>query len=133
MAQRWKDWFAQAEHDLEHAAASEIGGRHGWACFAAHQASEKAVKALHVARGKRLRGHVVARLLLELPDAPSEHLVEKGRVLDNYYVPTRSPNWHPEGAAYEHYGPLQSEQGLRFSDEILHFVRQALAGEGNRN
>ena len=133
MAQRWKDWFAQAEHDLEHAAASEIGGRHGWACFAAHQASEKAVKALHVLTGKRARGHVVARLLSELPAPPPEHLVEQGRALDNYYVPTRCPNWHPEGAAYEHYGPLQSEQGLRFSGEILHFVRQALAGEGNRN
>ena len=133
MAQRWRDWLAQAEHDLQQAAASESGGRHDWACFAAHQASEKAVKALHVARGKRLRGHVVARLLLKLPDAPSEHLVEKGRVLDNYYVPTRCPNWHPEGAAYEHYGPLQSEQGLRFAGDIVHFVRQALAGEGNRN
>ena len=78
MAQRWKDWLAQAEHDLEQAAASRNEGRHGWACFAAHQASEKAVKALHVARGKRLRGHVVARLLLELPDALPEHVVEKG-------------------------------------------------------
>ena len=44
MAQRWRDWLAQAKHDLEQAAASRNEGRHDWACFAAHQASEKAVK-----------------------------------------------------------------------------------------
>ena len=128
MAQRWRDWLAQAKHDLQQAAASRNDGRHDWACFAAHQASEKAVKALHVLTGKRARGHVVARLLSELPEAPPEHLVEKGRVLDNYYVPTRCPNWHPEGPAYEHYvhyehyGPLQSDQGLQYAGDILHFV-----------
>ena len=84
MAQRWKDWLAQAEHDLEQAAASRTEGRHDWACFATHQASEEAVKALHVLAGKRARGHLVARLLSELPLAPPENLAEKGRVLDNY-------------------------------------------------
>ena len=77
MAQRWRDWLAQAKHDLQQAAASRNDGRHDWACFAAHQASEKAVKALHVLTGKRARGHVVARLLSELPEALPEHLVEK--------------------------------------------------------
>ena len=117
MAQRWKDWLAQAEHDLEQAAASRNEGRHGWACFAAQQAAGKAVKSLHLARG-----HLVARLLSELPEAPPEHLVEKGRALDNYYIPTRYPNAHLEGAAYEHYGPLQSDQGLQYAGEILQFV-----------
>ena len=122
MAQRWKDWLAQAEHDLEQAAASQNEGRHGWACFAAQQAAGKAVKSLHLARDQAAWGHVVARLLSELPEAPPEHLVEKGRVLDNYYVPTRCPNWHPEGPAYEHYGPLQSDQGLQYAGDILQFV-----------
>ena len=133
MAQRWRDWLAQAEHDLQQAAASESGGRHDWACFAAHQAAEKAVKALHVLTGKRARSHVVARLLSELPAPPPDHLIERGRVLDNYYIPTRCPRLHAEGAAYEHYGPLQSEQGLRFAGEILHFVRRALAVEVDCN
>ena len=68
MAQRWRDWLAQAEHDLEQAAASRNDGRHDWACFAAHQAAEKAVKALHLSMGQEAWGHVVARLLSELPD-----------------------------------------------------------------
>ena len=129
MAQRWRDWLAQAKHDLQQAAASRNDGRHDWACFAAHQASEKAVKALHVLTGKRARGHFFARLLSELPAPPPEHLVEQGRALDNYYVPTRCPNWHPEGAAYVHYGALQSDQGLCYAGDVIKFVRQALADD----
>lgn len=129
MTQRWRDWLDQAEHDLEQAVASKNGGRHAWACFASHQAAEKAVKALHVAGGKRQTSNVIARLLTELPETPPEDLVDRGRVLDNYYIPTRSPKSHADGAAYEHYGALQSEQGLRFAGDIIQFVRQALAVE----
>ena len=43
-------------------------------------------------------------------------------MLDNYYIPTRYPNAHPEGPAYEHYGPLQSDQGLQYAGDILQFV-----------
>ncbi len=133
MAQRWRDWLDQAEHDLEHAAAAKRDGRHDWACFASHQAAEKAVKALHVAGGKRQTSNVIARLLTELPETPPEDLVDRGRVLDNYYLQTRSPMCYPEGPPYVHYGALQSEQGLRFAGDILQFVRQALAVEVDCN
>ena len=128
---RWKDWLAQAERDLEQASASRRDGRHEWACFAAHQAAEKAVKALHLARGQEAWGHVVARLLAELPVEVPQRLVERAHVLDTYYVPARYPNGHPEGAPFEHYGPLQSSQGIEFAGDVLAFVHQALAaGEG---
>ena len=133
MTQRWRDWLAQAEHDLEHAVSSKNDGRHAWACFASHQAAEKAVKALHVAGGKRLTGNVIARLLTELPETPPEDLVDRGRVLDNYYIPTRSPRLHAEGPAYEHYGALQSEQGLRFAGDILQYVRESLTRNAHEN
>ena len=133
MAQRWRDWLAQAEHDLEQAAASRKDGRHDWSCFASHQAAEKAVKALHIADGKRLTGNVIARLLTELPETPPEDLVDRGRVLDNYYIPTRSPRSHADGAAYEHYGALQSEQGLCFAGDILQFARESLIRNAHEN
>jgi HEPN domain-containing protein len=47
MANRAPDWLAQARRDLEQAEASRRDGRHEWACFAAHQCAEKAVKALN--------------------------------------------------------------------------------------
>lgn len=129
MANRSRDWWRQAVRDLDQAHDSQSAGRHEWACFAAHQAAEKAVKALHLHHGQEAWGHVVARLVDELPDevAVSAELVERGRVLDNYYVPARYPNGHPEGAPFEHYGPLQSEEALEHAHAILAFVAPALA------
>ncbi|MGQ9553580.1 MAG: HEPN domain-containing protein [Anaerolineae bacterium] len=123
------DWLAQAERDLSQAEDSQRAGRHEWACFAAHQAAEKAVKALHLRLQQEAWGHVVARLLRQLPEStavPSE-LVERARVLDNFYVPTRYPNGHPAGAPYEHYGPLQSELAIGYAREIVEYVRSQMA------
>lgn len=111
---------------MEQARASQAEGRHEWACFAAQQAAEKAVKALHLSLGQEAWGHVVARLLAELPDPPAD-LVDKGKVLDNFYVATRHPNGHPEGPAFEHYGPIQSGEAIRYAGEILEFVRVRMA------
>jgi HEPN domain-containing protein len=127
MTSRANDWLAQAERDLEQAHSSQNEGRHEWACFAAQQSSEKAVKALHLHLGQEAWGHVVARLLRELPMQIEGALVDKGKVLDNFYVPTRYANGHPEGSPFEHYGPIQSEEALRYAVEILTFVRSKMA------
>src|SRR3972149_3194100 len=119
MPNRARDWLNQATRDLEQAEDSRRAGRHEWACFAAQQAAEKAVKALHLHLGQEAWGHVVARLLTELPSSspvPGE-LIEKGRVLDNLYIPARYPNSHPEGAPFEHYGPLQSQEAVQYASE----------------
>ena len=129
MVSRAGDWLRQALRDLEHAKRSAEMGDFEWACFAAHQAAEKAVKALHLHLGQEAWGHVVARLLRELPPRVRvpEDLVDKARVLDNYYVPTRYPNAHPEGPPFEHYGSLQSQEAIRYAGEILEFVRAQMA------
>jgi HEPN domain-containing protein len=129
MANRANDWFRQAGRDLEQAEDSRRAGRHEWACFAAHQAAEKAVKALHLSLGQEIWGHVVAALLAQLPASATapQDLIERGRALDNFYVPTRYPNGHPEGAPFEHYGALQSSQAVNHAGEILAFVRAQMA------
>jgi len=127
MANRSRDWFLQAERDLEQAKASQAGDRHEWACFAAQQSAEKAVKALHLHLGQEAWGHVVARLLHDLPLSVPGDLVEKGKVLDNFYIPTRYANSHPQGPPFEHYGPLQSEEAILYAGEILDFVRAQMA------
>ena len=88
MANRAEDWFRQAVRDLEQARDSAVADHHEWACFAAQQSAEKAVKALHLAHGQEGWGHVVARLLRELPPTLADHkgLIEKARVLDAYYI-----------------------------------------------
>ena len=129
MADRSRDWLKQAERDLAQAEDSRRSGRHEWSCFAAQQSGEKAVKALHLSLGQEAWGHVIARLLRELPEraAAPEELIEKARVLDAFYIPPRYPNSHPEGAPFEHYGSLQSEEAIRYAREILEFVRAHMA------
>ena len=129
MPNRAPDWLNQAIRDLEQADDSRKAGRHEWACFASHQAAEKAVKALHLHLGQEAWGHVVARLLGELPRelGVPDQLVEQGRVLDTFYVPSRYPNSHVEGAPFEHYGPLQSEEAIRYAGAIVEFARLQMA------
>lgn len=127
MPNRSQDWLVQADRDLEQARASRREGRHEWACFAAQQAAEKAVKGLHLAKGQDAWGHVVATLLAELPLAVPENLIEKAQVLDNFYVATRYVNGHTEGAPFEHYGPLQSSQAIEYAGEIVTFARSQVA------
>ena len=129
MTNRSQDWFRQALRDLEQAVDSQEANRHEWACFAAHQAAEKATRALHLSLNQEAWGHVVARLLVELPSVipVPEDLIEKGRVLDNFYIPTRYANGHPSGAPFEHYGILQSDEAIKYASEIIEFVRSQMA------
>ncbi|MBC7185492.1 MAG: HEPN domain-containing protein [Calditrichaeota bacterium] len=129
MANRARDWYRQAERDLQQAEDSRGAGRHEWACFAAQQAAEKAVKALHLHLGQEGWGHVVAKLLSALPPevSPPKELLDKARVLDSFYIPPRYPNSYPEGAPFEHYGPLQSQEAISYASEILAFVRAHMA------
>ena len=127
MAQQSRDRWLQAQRDLETAAENQANSRHEWACFISHQAAERAVKVLYLAYGQEAWGHVVARLLCDLPTPVPAELIARGRVLDNFYVPIRYPNGHPEGAPFEHYGSIQSELALRHARDILNFVDQVLA------
>jgi HEPN domain-containing protein len=129
MPNRAGDWLNQALRDLDQARDSRQAGRHEWACFAARQAAEKAVKALHLRRGQEAWGHVVVRLLQELPaEVRAESaLVERARVLDTFSIPARCPNSHSEGAPFEHYGSLQSEEAIGYAGAIIEFVRHHMA------
>lgn len=129
MPNRSHDWFNQAKRDLEQAIASASEARYEWACFAAHQAGEKAIKALHLSLGQEAWGHLLVRLLSELPanlEVPPL-LTEQARVLDNFYIPTRYPDSHPEGSPFNHYGPLQSQEAISHARALLAFVDLTMA------
>ena len=127
MTSRAADWLEQAIRDLEQAEASRRDGRHEWACFAAEQAAEKAVRAVHLSLAQDARGQVVARPLGELPvDVPAD-LVEKAKVLNGFYIPTRYANSHAEGPPFEHFGVLHRDEALRYAREIIEFARPYVA------
>ncbi len=138
MAERSADWMNQALRDLEQAEASMQADRHEWACFAAHQATEKALKALNLCLGQQAWGHTLTRLWAAVPDktglqpAPPEDFEDRLRLLDGFYIPTRYPDSYPEGTPGEHFGRLQSEQGLFHATTIIQWVCAALAQLGPR-
>ena len=129
MPNRSRDWFEQGVRDFGQAELSRDAGRHEWACFAAQQGAEKAVKALHLAKGQEAWGHMVADLLRELPEEVSvpEDMMDAAQVFDNYYIPTRCPNSHPKGAPFERFGSVQSRGAIEHARQILEFARSQMA------
>jgi HEPN domain-containing protein len=133
MAERSADWLHQALRDLDQAEASMQADRHEWACFAAPQATEKALKALNLAQGQQAWGPTLTRLWAVVPEKdklqppPPEAIEDRLRLLDGFYIPTRYPDSYPEGTPGEHFGRLQSDQGLFQASAIIQWVGAALA------
>lgn len=129
MPSRARDWFNQAKRDLEQAKDSQQAGRHEWACFAAQQAAAKSAKALQLHSGQRSRIYSVSEIfekLYGIIQIPVE-ILDKGRMLDNLYIPARYPNSHHQGAPFEHYDQLQSDAAISCAIEIINFTRARMA------
>ena len=131
---RSADWLHQAEADLAQARLSADAGHPEWACFASHQAAEKALKALHLFHGQQSWGHGLGRSLRDLPQEvrrPLEQQVadleDRLRVLDALYIPTRYPDSLPEGAPTDHFGRLQSQDAIAHASALVAAIRSALA------
>ena len=94
MPERSLDWFRQAEADLRHARNAQRAGDYNWSAFAAHQAAEKAIKAVFQRAHLDAWGHMLSVLLASLPEAirPAPELVDRAKELDKHYIPTRYPN-----------------------------------------
>ena len=124
MGNRYKDWFRQAQADLEHARHSLDAGDYEWSCFAAHQAAEKALKSVFMKQGTDAWGHTVTVLmgnLLEGLNEPSSELIKAGRILDKFYIPTRYPNGFDSGAPTDYYTPEEAEMAITQAEVILEF------------
>jgi HEPN domain-containing protein len=131
---RSADWLHQAHSDLDLAAVSAAAGHHEWACFACHQAVEKALKALHLHHGQQAWGHGLGRSWRELPPVVGAALAEalsdledRLRILDALYIPTRCPDSLPDGAPSDHFGRLQSDDAQRHARSIVDAITTALA------
>jgi HEPN domain-containing protein len=128
MASREADWLRQAARDLEQARSSVAGGFFEWACFAAHQAAEKAVKAVVECVGGAPWGHSVRFLLESLPSPPvvPPETLDHARELDHFYVPTRYPNGFPAGAPMDYYSRENAEDAVRRASALLDYCRGRL-------
>ena len=128
MANRFRDWFKQAEADLRHACNSLTHGDFEWSCFAAQQAAEKAVKAVFFKFGQEAWGHTLTALIGNLRSSLEidPNLIDYCRMLDKHYIPTRYPNGFDSGAPTDFYTKTEAQQAIAHAEKILQFCRHQI-------
>jgi HEPN domain-containing protein len=128
MAQRSRDWMDQALRDLDRARLDVQYEYYEWACFVCQQAAEKAVKAVHYARNKSVRGHGILKLLQTLLDEEESadersQLLHDARILDRYYIGSRYPNGFPTGKPADYFDLPLAVEALHAAEEIIGFCQ----------
>jgi len=128
MVVNYRDWLRQAKRDLDHARLALSGGNYEWACFAAQQSAEKAVKALFLKMNYSAWGHLVSALLQQLlkPCQVDEALIKAGKGLDKHYIPARYPNSYPQGAPFDYYTEEEAKRAIGHSEQICSFCEGLL-------
>jgi len=129
MPTRSKDWLRQAKRDLDHAGEDLKSEYYEWGCFSAHQAAEKAVKALFLHLHAEAWGHSVKKLLENLPETVgySQELIEIGAALDKFYIPTRYPNGFDVGTPEDYYGKRDLEEAMAYARKIVQYCEDKIS------
>ena len=115
---------------MEHALFSLEAAHYEWACFAAHQSAEKALKAVYQKLAGEARGHSLWGLIFGLATklAVPKALESKAKELDKNYIPTRYPDALQEGAPFELYTKNEAERAIKSAKSIIEFCKSILAG-----
>ena len=123
-------WLRQAEHDLTIAQNHHKQGDYSDACFMAEQASQKTLKAFLMAKGQRsVPIHSVAQLAERCTgiDPDFKKLIAAGRILDQYYIPTRYPDaLAPPAVPFESYTEEQAQRAVKTAESIYGLVAKKL-------
>lgn len=130
MASRAADWMRQAKRDLQHAGDDLKGGYFEWACFSAHQAAEKAVKALFQHLHGEARGHSITAMLKALASRATipEDLRDAAVRLDRLYIPTRYAHAFASGAPADFFGENDAREAIRDAAAIVDFCEGRISG-----
>ena len=125
---RSKDWFSQAEHLLKQAKWSIKGDFFDGVCFLAQQSAEMAIKSLCLHFKLECWGHAISRLLPSLEEDISipSTILDIGKKLDKYYIPTRYPNGFEIGAPKDYFTSQEAEEAIENAEEIIEFCRRNL-------
>jgi len=123
-------WLAQAEHVLDVAKKLLNEACYAESCFHAEQAAQLALKAFLYGQGERfVKIHSVKELVEQCAgrDAAFQEFGDSGKVLDQYYIPTRYPDALAfPGLPYETYTEREAKEAVEFASTILTVVKQRL-------
>lgn len=113
-------WFKSAEITLRSAGSDHGSGFFNWSCFKSQQAAEFAIKAYLRGIGSPSYGHSISHLLKEA--GFSSDLVDLGKILDKYYIPTRYTDSWSEGVPEDYYTENESRESIKISSEVIEAV-----------
>lgn len=126
-----KRWLKQAKHDLAAANLDLENKFFADACYSAEQAAQKALKGYLYFKGSPLVWkHSVKELVAECVayDTAFSELLEAGKILDQYYIPTRYPDvLAPPAVPFESYTKTQAVEAIELAGKILDKVASVAA------
>ncbi|MBI5410607.1 MAG: HEPN domain-containing protein [Nitrospirae bacterium] len=123
-----QDRLRRAEYDLEKAKLDLQWQYYEWACFTAHQAAEKAVKAVYYARHGEARGHGLRELLSGVGLSVGEALLGSATFPDRFYIPTRYPNGLPAGVPHDYFSRDDAMKAVDAAEAILGWCQNYISG-----
>ena len=111
----YERWMKSAKHTLRSAKADRKGGDYNWACFKAHQAAEKAIKALLYGLGLPTYRRSISKLVTKIPRTikPKRKIMQDAKSLDKLCIPTRYPNAWIEGTPEEYYTSRDAKEAIK--------------------
>jgi len=119
-------WMESARRTLHSARGDLERGDYNWACFKAHQAAGKALKALLWGVGSPATGHSLPRLLERVGEVLQLELLPDIREacmrLNKFYIATRYPNAWSEGIPEEYYSRGEAEEAILYAGRVLEWV-----------
>ena len=125
--EQMRRWLEQAEHQLEVTDTLLESGFWSDVCFMAEQTAQMALKAFLYGRGQR---HVLLHSIQELAsecrevDAAFAEVIEWGKVLDRYYIPTRYPDALPSPAVpFRSFTQDDARQARRYAANTVELVK----------
>ncbi len=126
MRQEASRWLSEALWDLDTARILHREKRYNAAAFFAHQAAEKASKALLYHVNEAPWGHSIRELLERfferMKERSSERLMSLARELDRHYIPSRYPDVHPAGTPHEAYDEEASLRAIKAAEEVVEYA-----------
>ncbi len=118
-------WIRSSKKTLDSAINDLNNLDFNWSCFKAHQAAEKALKALLWGISSPIIGYSLPNLLnrlTELGIGYDASIKEACMRLNKYYIPTRYPDVWSEGAPEDYYTESEAREAIKYAEDIIKWV-----------
>ena len=125
MHQEVKNWWAQAQHDINAAKNSLTSKDYDWACFQAQQATEKALKAIYIQENNEIRKtHDLTYLATKIK--ASVEIIECCSKLNRIYTEVRYPD-ASEIIPAKKFSVKDAQEYIDLSEKIIQWLEKKLS------